>query len=251
MDLKKALFIIILIVSSSGCSTVAWAKLIFPEAFGLEKIHSNIYVELNAKKEDKQKIIQALSDAQVLLKTVYGSVESIPAINVCITEECYESFGGMGSKAKIYGKYVLLSPRGIDRHYIAHEWSHLEIRQRLGLLAWYRLPQWFDEGLAVLVSDSPDHSEKHWEKLVEFDINRPTRSELMGLISLRDWLNAVKKYGSTKNAERKAAGEMEVRPVYTAAGNEVRLWFNEAKTDGLLLLISELKSGSRLNEIYK
>ena len=86
------------------------------------------------------------------------AVRSHPVINACITEDCYESFGGMGSRAKVYGNRNLLSPRGFNRHFLAHEWSHDELRTRLAVLAWWHLPQWLDEGLAVAISAAPEHS---------------------------------------------------------------------------------------------
>ena len=45
---------------------------------------------------------------------------------------------------------VMLSPRGIDPVIAAHELTHVELHARLGRGS---VPQWFDEGLAVLVAD--------------------------------------------------------------------------------------------------
>jgi hypothetical protein len=45
----------------------------------------------------------------------------------------------------------MLSPRGIDPVIAAHELSHVEFHVRLGSRR-DQVPQWFDEGLAVLIS---------------------------------------------------------------------------------------------------
>jgi hypothetical protein len=55
---------------------------------------------------------------------------------------------------------VLLAPHGVDPVIVAHELSHIEFHQRLGP-ARDKVPQWFDEGLAVLVSDDPRHLLPH------------------------------------------------------------------------------------------
>lgn len=44
------------------------------------------------------------------------------------------------------------APPGLNRVIAAHELSHVELRERLGSAA-DKVPQWFDEGLAVVVSD--------------------------------------------------------------------------------------------------
>ncbi|TDC30301.1 hypothetical protein E1211_24450 [Micromonospora sp. 15K316] len=49
---------------------------------------------------------------------------------------------------------VMLSPRGIVAVIAAHELSHVELHERLGSHTG-QIPQWFDEGLAVLVSNAP------------------------------------------------------------------------------------------------
>jgi hypothetical protein len=52
----------------------------------------------------------------------------------------------------VLNRAVMLSPRGIDPVIAAHELSHVEFHERLGAQR-KQIPQWFDEGLAVLVSD--------------------------------------------------------------------------------------------------
>jgi hypothetical protein len=156
----------------------------------------------------------------------------------------------MGSRAKVYGDRILLSPRGLNWHFLAHEWSHHEIRTRLTFPAWWRLPQWFDEGLAVAISEAPEHSEAHWRFLIASDVRRPTRAELLTYQSLRQWLDAVHRYGETANLDRKARNEAEVRPVYTAAGHEVRPWLAGAGSQGLLDLIERLNDGEGFETVY-
>jgi hypothetical protein len=234
-----------------GCSVLQAGKLLAPESFGLSQIAPNIYVEANADEATRASLRDALEKAEGVIRAAYGSAQSRPIVHACISEACYESFGGKGSKAKVYGGRILLSPRGLDWHFVAHEWSHTEIYARLSFSALWHLPQWFDEGVAVAVSEAPGHSESHWQFLVASNIPRPTRDELHTFKSLRQWLAAVHRYGETQNIERKAKGESEVGPVYAAAGHELRPWLAKAGSQGLLAFLDQLNDGGEFESAYQ
>lgn len=226
------------------------AKLLAPESFGLTPIAQYLYVERSADNEMKTQLRDAMAEAERAISIAYGSVESRPIVHACVTEECYQSFGGFGSRAKVYGTRILLSPRGLNWHFLAHEWSHAELHTRLTLNAWWHLPQWFDEGLAVAISEAPEHSETHWQFLIDSNIPHPTREELLTYKSLNEWLDAVHRYGDTQNIERKARGEPEVRPVYTAAGHEVRPWLRKAGSIGLIQFIQRMNETAEFDLVY-
>lgn len=246
--LKAVIFLLML--SLGGCSVLQAGKLLAPESFGFTPLTPNLYVESGADKATQSKLRDAMKTAQDAIRTAYGSVDSHPVVYACISEDCYTAFGGRGSKAKTYGNRILLSPRGLNWHFLAHEWSHDEIRSRLTFSAWWQLPQWFNEGVAVAVSEAPEHSESHWQFLVASDIPRPSPTELHTFKSLRQWLDAVHKYGATLNMARKAKGQSEIRPVYTAAGHEIRPWLAKAGSTGLLALIQHLNDGEEFESAY-
>ena len=152
--------------------------------------------------------------------------------------------------AKVYGKLILLSPRALNWHFLAHEWSHAEMSTRLTFFAWKRMPQWFDEGVAVAISEAPEHSENHWQFLVATNVPRPTPEELRTFKSLRQWLDAVHRYGEDRNIERSSKGEPELRPVYSAAGHELRPWLKKAGSAGLLDFIARLNGGEAFESAY-
>ena len=235
----------------SGCGGIAGLKLLAPETHGLESVSPSLYVETGTDSETRRRLLQDIDRAEQAVEAAYGSVQSHPIIHVCITESCYATFGGYGSRAKVYGgRLILISPRGSNWHYIANEWSHAELHARLSLAALWRLPQWFDEGIAVAVSEAPENSEAHWQFLIESNIPRPTRDALYTFKSLRQWDDAVGRYGEKKNQERRAKGEPEIRPVYTAAGHEVRPWLADMGSKGLLRLIDDLNAGGNFASLY-
>ncbi|MDO8369337.1 MAG: hypothetical protein Q7S71_01245 [Candidatus Nitrotoga sp.] len=247
MRYLKIIVILLLVSLIGGCSNL---KLLAPESFGLSPITHNIYVEDGADEGTKAKLRGAIEEAESAIRATYGDVKSRPSVYACISEDCYKSFGGMGSRAKVYGDHILLSPRGLNWHFLAHEWSHAEMSTRLTFTAWWRMPQWFDEGVAVAISEAPEHSESHWQYLIAHHIPRPTREELLTYKSLREWLDAVHRFGETQNTERKAKGEPVVAPLYTAAGHELRPWLAKAGSPGLLAFIERLNGGEKFESAY-
>lgn len=250
----RYLNIIVLLISVcliGGCSVLEGGKLLAPESFGLSSITPSIYVEAGADERTRVKLRDAMEKAEDAIRATYGSVNSRPIVHACVSEGCYEAFGGRSSVAKVYGNRILLSPRGLNWHFLAHEWSHAEMRSRQTISAWWYMPQWFDEGVAVAVSEAPEHSESHWQFLVTTNVPRPTREELHTFKSLRQWLGAVHKYGDDKNIERKAKGEPELSPVYAAAGHELRPWLAKVGSNGLLAFIARLNDGEEFESAYQ
>lgn len=250
----RYLNIIVLLISASlvgGCSVIQGGKLLAPESFGLTPVTPSIYVEAGADEGTRIKLRDAMEKAETTIRATYGSVNSRPIVHACVSEGCYEAFGGRSSVAKVYGNRILLSPRGLNWHFLAHEWSHAEMRSRQTLSAWWHMPQWFDEGVAVALSEAPEHSESHWQFLVATNIPRPTPEELRTFKSLRQWLGAVHRYGDDKNIERKAKGEPEMHPLYAAAGHELRPWLAKVGSTGLLAFIERLNDGEEFESAYQ
>lgn len=252
MKLRIGLLLIGLCLPAvGGCSALRSARLLMPQWSGLERTAPDFYVEKGMSAQQRADLVAGRAWAQAAVRRAYGKVMSAPVIEACATEACYERFGGMGSRAKDVGEYILLSPRGLDGHYIAHEWSHAELHNRLGFAAYLRTPSWFDEGVAVAVSQAPANSEAHWQYLVAHHVPRPSRVELMTFISNKQWLAAVHRYGSPDNPKRIAHGEPPITPVYTAAGHELRPWLARAGAAGLLELIRRVKDGEKFATVYR
>lgn len=126
---------------------------------------------------------------------------------------------------------------------IAHEWSHAEFSTRVGEnFAANEIPRWFDEGLAVLVSNEPTHSEEIWQALKDEGISTPALNELE---SREKWLAAVKKYGDA------ATNKEQYKVVDATAGHEVRCWYRKAGKAGLTQLIDEIRQGRPFTQAYQ
>ncbi len=234
-----------------GCSTFQAGKLLAPEGFGMTPLGDHLHVEAGADAQTEARLREAMSQAEQAIRRAYGGVRTRPQVNACISEACYESFGGRGSVAKVYGDHILLSPRGLNWHFLAHEWSHAEMRSRLTLRAWWRMPQWFDEGVAVAVSEAPEHAESHYQELIASHTPRPSTEELYSFQTLDQWLAAVHQYGEDANVQRKAQGLPEIRPLYASAGHELRPWLAATGVNGLLDFIARLDEGDDFMAAYQ
>jgi len=233
----------------AGCSTLKGGKLLAPELFGLVPIGERLYVEqgTDAAKQDALRV--AVARAEASIRDAFGSLQSRPVIHACFSAQCLAAFGGEGTFAKVYVDRILLSARGTNWQFIAHEWSHAELFSRLSLSGWRRTPNWFDEGLAVALSEAPEHSEQHWQYLVDADIARPSPAELLALRTRSQWSEAMRLYSDNRNAQRRARGEVEIHALYAAAGHQVRPWLATAGRPGLLALIAELNEGREFDSL--
>jgi hypothetical protein len=108
-------------------------------------------------------VAELLPDAIARIEAVHGRGFKKPTIiAVYLTKEAYAAANGLGSAVPVgvttLGR-VHLSPDlfGSQRHrlraIVTHELSHAHLVGWLGKIAYFRLPNWFVEGLAVMVSD--------------------------------------------------------------------------------------------------
>jgi hypothetical protein len=238
----------------SGCgmlhSVARSGKLLAPESFGLIPIEPHLYVEVGTDASTQDRLRADMARAEAVILNAYGSVSARPTVHACVTEKCYAALGGRGEMGKVFGQRILLSPRGLNWHFLTHEWSHAEMSTRLTLFAWKRMPQWFEEGLAVAISESPEHSEDHWQLLINTRIPRPSRDELLTYQSLKQWLAGVHRFGDDKNFDRRVQGQPTLSPVYAAAGYEVRPWLTQVGSPGLLNFIQRMNEGADFDAAY-
>jgi hypothetical protein len=82
-------------------------------------------------------------------------------LGVYVTPEAYAAANGVGSLQPVgvtpFGRVILSPALGSQQHrrlpaILTHELSHAHIEGWISTYAWVRLPNWFKEGLAVMVS---------------------------------------------------------------------------------------------------
>ncbi|GIH96453.1 hypothetical protein ACFFMN_22150 [Planobispora siamensis] len=126
-----------------------------PGCYGLERLGPDLYTEADLPAGQRRRMAEVVQEADRRVRDFYGGRTSAPRILACVTEDCYRRIGGGRERGvAVLNRAVILSPRGVDPVIVSHEMSHVELHERLGS-AGGRVPQWFDEGLAVVVSADP------------------------------------------------------------------------------------------------
>jgi hypothetical protein len=225
----KYLLIIALVSFTTGCSTVRSTKLFAPSWFGFSEINEGVYVDDQMSPAQRQEFLKTLSVAKGRVSAFFGSIKGSSKVFACSTEECFVSHGGVSAKGKAYGdSMLLLSPRGLNAVITSHELTHIELHGRVGAFrSWRAIPSWFDEGLAVLVSEDPRYTEEAWQKITDHGRNAPKLKNIGDMLGKGDWLLS---YGTAKR--------------------EVGAWYLHAGRAGLERLIAEVKNGSDFNSAF-
>jgi hypothetical protein len=128
-----------------------------PSCYGFSDLGDGVYVQ-NDMPSNRRAVARATVEAaRDRVRAFYGDLQSSPRVLICATEACYRPLGGGSRGVTLLDRALILSPRGTDTVIAAHELAHAELHRRIGLSATLgnSVPQWFDEGLAVVVSDDP------------------------------------------------------------------------------------------------
>ena len=129
-----------------------------PQCFGFKRIERSLYVQRGMTADEQANAAEVIKKARDRIRGFYGEQRSRATILICATDPCYRRLRGGGSRGMaIYDRVLMLSPEGINETIAAHELSHIEFHRRVGAWKIFRdvVPTWFDEGLAVVVSDDP------------------------------------------------------------------------------------------------
>jgi hypothetical protein len=150
--------LVVTLTVAAGITAVTFpvvAAVACPACRGLDRLADGVYAEPGQTPVQRRQVLAVLATADERIRAFYGSRRSRPRVLVCRTPACYHRIGGGGEKGQsVLDVGLILSPDGINGVIAAHELAHVEFHERLGG-ARRGVPQWFDEGLAVLVADDP------------------------------------------------------------------------------------------------
>ena len=122
-----------------------------PQLFGAHKLAPNLFTD--APQREKEFLLR-IKAARSETRAFFGPLQTEPTYIFCTTERCQKTFG-IGARGLNLGKhYVLIAPSGISQMIVTHETVHNELHRGQTLKALWDpdFPQWFDEGLASLLS---------------------------------------------------------------------------------------------------
>jgi hypothetical protein len=228
-----ALFAILLLFVSR---TTLGAALAAPEAAGMRHLAGKVYVDPELAPDRAAGLLELVAAARRRVAAVYGTVQAEPNIVFCASLNCYQSFGAIGL-GYTDGADLVIAPRGQRAAIIAHELAHVELSKRLGGMAkvMARIPQWFDEGQAVMVSMAEEFSEDAWKAATRDGVDAPP---LATLASMADWSRVTGPYGEN------------MQKSYGTARHEVSRWFNRSGPRGFQALLVALAANESFATAY-
>ncbi|MDI6102413.1 hypothetical protein QLQ12_27720 [Actinoplanes sp. NEAU-A12] len=201
------------------------AAIACPQCYGLTGLGAGVYAEHD---DDRYRRMVAAADQRI--GAFYGERTADARVLICATKDCYAGLGGGGEKGRAFGRWALmLSPDGANETIATHELAHLELHRRLGS-AYGEVPDWFDEGLAVLISDDA----RYLKPASEADRCRLPYPEAATIVDT-DW--AVATAGGSDRG-------------YLLAGCVVSRWVSErGGPPAVLTLITELRAGKTFSAV--
>jgi len=244
MQRRRLLAVLVLALAGTGCGYRPWV--LVPALSGTERVSGQLRVERGLPDTTRTLLLQALVVAPSRLARYFGDVRSKPLVVACCTEAKARSLGlrGRAIAVTVRGPAILLGPHGLAAEEILHEWSHAELDARLPRAVVRRLPRWFDEGLARVISDDPRYSEAVWRRNDSLRVDVPHVNELY---TPRQWADATEHYRHARSDTSSTTGRAVVGAV---AAHEVRGWLARAGPDGLPRFIAALNAGEAFGPAY-
>lgn len=207
------------------------------EQYGMLPIAPHIYIDQEIPAKNVKRLLNIVEKARVRAAYFYGELIAEPDILFCSTMDCYRKFGAIGLGYTL-GNTILISPYGARAAILSHELSHVELATRLGGQAEImdKIPQWFDEGSAVMVSLAYEFSDEAWLEACDNGEGSPMLSEIE---SVSGWSRVT------------GANGINMQRSYGTARQEVVRWYAIAGRKGLDQLIQALKAKENFHDAYR
>lgn len=213
----------------------AVAALVCPSCYGFAAIGPRLYADPAMTEDARVMLRRTVAEAPARLALFFGPAASTPRVLACASTACQARIRGGGARGMAYGAFGLrLSPAGLEPTIVVHELTHMELAAHLGLrqMAAGSVPAWFDEGVAVIVSDDPRYLDHDAEGAPR------CRAGLDGPVP--DDPRAFRHSG-------KAA-----YPLYARAACRVLTWMNRAGGPPAIgHLVDAVGKGARFAEVYE
>lgn len=232
----KSILRSLLLTLCAGAQFAVAASLEAPEKLGMRPVGQQVYVDPEMPRDQAEKLLPLVAKARERVASFYGKLHANPKIVFCASADCYREFGAVGLGFSD-GTNLVISPQGQRVAIIAHELAHVEFTARVGGFAKVleNIPQWFDEGQAVMVSMAEEFSEEAWKTATD---NGKRAPGLHALAAMDDWVRLT------------GANGENMQFTYGTAKKEVSRWFERSGRDGLQALLEALRAEEPFAEAY-
>ena len=130
-----------------------------PACFGFSPAQDGVYLQSGMSPAQRAKAVATVAVSRGRITGFYGQERFTSRILICADDACYRRIGGeAGSGTGTVGSYALVvSPEAVNAVAVTEALSHVEMRGRVGLwkMQMGAVPEWFEQGLAVVVSEDP------------------------------------------------------------------------------------------------
>jgi hypothetical protein len=205
------------------CYLVRWSA--------LDNIAPHVYVDPGMPESQGQTLLSSLAEGRERVAALYGEYSANPTIIAGHTMEVMKAYGGnsYNRAGRAYltpvANFIVLGPDGTrSLDILSHELAHVEFSTRIGHRNRSRVPNWFDEGLAVQFDDR--YSEAEWRTLTDDGRTAPDLDH-KGIITHDDRLG------------------------YATAKHEVRRWLDIVGQEGFFTLLTAIRNGDEFQEAYR
>ncbi|GAB3313714.1 hypothetical protein GCM10027299_00970 [Larkinella ripae] len=232
----------------------------FPQIFRCQWIgHSSefqrltpaIWVDKTTPDRQRVYLIFEINEARKRLKDLWGhSVQSHATIIFCQTPEQYKRYcqDGEGAGCSLgtpWGdSWIIINPYGRNPDVLAHEMCHDELFMRLGWLKTQRqIPQWFNEGLALMIDQRFSGSTDSLRRYDEFQDHWQQQSHGQQMVLELKELESLGGFFSGSSDR--------VMLAYMTAGREVSRWLSVVGRSGLRKLVDAVQKGDDFEATYQ
>ena len=205
------------------CYFVRWSD--------LDEIAPNIYVDQVMPESQRETLLASITNAKERIAALYGEYTASPVIITGHTMAVMEMYGGNSynragrAYLTLTSAFIILGPNGIsDVDILSHELAHIEFSKRIGHLNWKKVPNWFDEGLAIQFDDR--YTEEEWQRQTNNGEKAPNVWH-MGVIRHDDRLG------------------------YATAKHEVSRWLGVVKQEGFWEFLDAMQEGNEFDKVYR
>ncbi|MCP4541791.1 MAG: hypothetical protein GY832_32065 [Chloroflexi bacterium] len=230
---KILLALVLLLLVGATCSKLAQHEIVrcyLVRWSDLDQIAPNVYVDPSMPEPQRQMLLTSLTDAKERVTTLYGEYTANPVIIAGHTMTVMKTYGGnsynRAGRASMtpVASFIVLGPDGVrSMDILSHELAHVEFSARIRYWNRDKVPNWFDEGLAVQFDDR--YTEAEWQARTNNGRTAPDLDQI-GIITHDDWLG------------------------YATAKHEVQRWLDIVGQEGFGTLLQSIRNSDEFQETY-
>jgi len=216
-----------------------------------QKFARGVWVDKTTPEHQRVYLLFEIHQARKRLATLWtSSPQSQATVIFCQTPEqykqyCQDSEGAGCSLGTPWGdSWIIINPYGRNPDVLAHEMCHDELYTRLGWLTTQRqIPQWFNEGLAMMIDQRFTTATDSLHRYEEFRDHWHQQSHGQQIVLELNELESLKGFfsGSTNR----------VMLAYMTAGQEVARWLSIVGRAGLRKLVDAVRKGEDFQMAYQ